>query len=209
MTLNKYWAQCGTSWPDFVLAQTITYRLWTDCWKFRDATGSQTCRLEAIFQVHKSTVVVLSKWRHKMTHWTWSIQVCLDCWNRLHNDCMVFQWTPKCLATVFCAIPVWTILKTRLRWFSLSHGMKEEWILSKLKCFSWRIEFKQTFYTSHLNLYRPVNLVLMNISKNDMYSLTMKSPCIWVGNYPILSKNITFIDCVHRINVNNKYRKLY
>ena len=135
--------------------------------------------------------------------------VSLDCWNRLHNDCMVFRWTPKCLATVFCAIPVWTILKARLRWFLLSHGMEKEWLLSKLKCFSWQIEFKQTFYTSHLNLHRPVNLVLINTSKNDMYSLTMKSPCIWVGNYPILSKNITFIDCVHRINVNNKYRKLY
>jgi hypothetical protein len=131
-----------------------------------------------------------------------------DCWNRLHNDCVVFRWTPKCLATVFCAIPAWTILKARLRWFSLSHGMEEGWFLSKLKCFSWRIKFKQTFYTSHLNLYWPVNVVLMNTSKNDMCSLTMKSPCIWVGYYPILSKNITFIDFVHRINMINKYRKI-
>ena len=102
-------------------------------------------------------------------------------------DCMVLQWTPKCLAMVFCARPLLTIAKARLLWFSLSHGMEEGQFSSKLKCFSWRIEFKQTFYTSHLNLYRPVNLVLVNTSKNDMYSLTIKSPCIWVGNYPMLS----------------------
>jgi hypothetical protein len=203
MTLNEYWAHCGTSWSDVVLAQTITCSSWTDWSKSRDATSNQACRLEASLQwlSCRSDVTLWCIERGKSL-------VFLDCWNRLHNDCVLFQWTPKCLATIVCAIPAWTIPKTWLRWFSLSHDMEKGQFLSKLKCFSRRIEFKQTFYTSQLNLYWPVNVVLMNTSKNDMCSLTMKSPCIWVGYYPILSKNITFIDCVHRTNMNNKYRKI-
>jgi hypothetical protein len=32
-----------------------------------------------------------------------------DCLNLLHNDSIVLQWQPKCLATTFCASPAWSI----------------------------------------------------------------------------------------------------
>ena len=71
----------------------------------------------------------LSCWRDIIT------LVLLDCLKRLNNDCIVFRWTTKCLATMFCDNPAWSIPITWRRWFSMRRD-------KTLKSMS----FKQVFF---------------------------------------------------------------
>jgi hypothetical protein len=53
----------------------------------------------------------------------WRSLVLPDCLQRLNNDCIELRWTPKCLATMCCANPAWSIPIAWRRWFSVKRGI--------------------------------------------------------------------------------------
>jgi hypothetical protein len=67
----------------------------------------------------------------------WQSLVLPDCLKCLNNDCIVLRWTPKCLATMFCANPAWSIPITWRRWFSVKRGITLKSMSFKQKCFFW------------------------------------------------------------------------
>jgi hypothetical protein len=62
-------------------------------------------------------VMWLSCWR--------DVTVLPDCLRRLNNYSIVLRWISKCLVTMCCANPAWSIPIARRRWFSVRRGIAE------------------------------------------------------------------------------------
>ena len=85
----------------------------------------------------------------------WRSLVLPYCLRLLNNDYIVLRWTPKCLATMCCANPAWSIPIARRRWFSVKFGITLN-----------SISFKQKFLICR-DQNKPVNHKQSQIVKRE------------------------------------------
>jgi hypothetical protein len=133
---QQTWRDSWTSWPNVRITKSLCGVFKSPLIVIRGCFLQWELTSRTDLADDQSYVVILFTVRQRGRLESWRSLVLPDCLWRINNDSIVLRCTPKCLATMLCVNPAWSIPISWRRWFSVRRGITLKSMSFKQKCFS-------------------------------------------------------------------------